>query len=50
MVLLGWLAGSTIVGLIPDFDHWAAMALLGYVGGLLLIGIGLHVLFSHLVG
>jgi len=32
MTLLGWLAGSTIVGLISGVDHWAAMALLGYVG------------------
>lgn len=33
MTVLGWLAGSTIAGLINQFDHWIAMALLGYVGG-----------------
>jgi len=33
MVVLGWLAGFTIVSLIEGFDHWVAMALLGYVGG-----------------
>jgi manganese efflux pump family protein len=32
MTLLGWLAGSTIANLIAAFDHWIAMALLGYVG------------------
>src|SRR5512139_1470919 len=32
MTVLGWLAGSTIAGLINQFDHWVAMALLGYVG------------------
>jgi putative Mn2+ efflux pump MntP len=32
MTLLGWLAGSTIAGLISSVDHWVAMALLGYVG------------------
>lgn len=33
MTVLGWLAGSTIAGLIHQFDHWIAMALLAYVGG-----------------
>lgn len=33
MTILGWLLGSTIVGYISTFDHWIAMALLGYVGG-----------------
>jgi len=33
MTILGWLAGNTIHNLIADFDHWVAMALLGYVGG-----------------
>lgn len=32
MTLLGWLAGSTIAGLINNFDHWIALALLAYVG------------------
>jgi putative Mn2+ efflux pump MntP len=30
--MLGWLAGSTIANFIDQFDHWIAMALLGYVG------------------
>jgi manganese efflux pump family protein len=33
MALLGWLLGSTVVNLIARFDHWIAMALLGWVGG-----------------
>lgn len=32
MTLAGWLAGSTIAVYISAFDHWVAMALLGYVG------------------
>ncbi|HEX9017536.1 MAG TPA: manganese efflux pump MntP family protein [Anaerolineaceae bacterium] len=32
MTVLGWLAGSTIAGYINQFDHWIALALLGYVG------------------
>ncbi len=32
MTLLGWVAGSTVAGLIQDFDHWIALALLAYVG------------------
>ena len=32
MTLIGWLAGSTIAGLISQFDHWIAMGLLSYVG------------------
>ncbi|MEE9912310.1 MAG: manganese efflux pump MntP family protein [Deltaproteobacteria bacterium] len=33
MPLAGWLAGSTVVGLIQDFDHWVAFALLAVIGG-----------------
>ena len=33
MALLGWLLGNTVVNLIASFDHWIALALLGYVGG-----------------
>jgi len=33
MTLLGWLAGSTVAGLISSFDHWIAFALLAWVGG-----------------
>jgi len=32
MTLLGWLLGSTLVNLIADFDHWIALALLGWIG------------------
>src|SRR5512140_2184127 len=32
MTALGWLAGETIVNFIKGFDHWIALALLGYVG------------------
>jgi len=32
MTALGWLAGETVVNAIQGFDHWIAMALLGYVG------------------
>ena len=32
MTLLGWLAGSTIVKLISNFDHWIAFGLLAFVG------------------
>jgi putative Mn2+ efflux pump MntP len=38
MTLLGWLLGSTFVGLIADYDHWVALALLGWVGGRMLFG------------
>lgn len=33
MPILGWLAGSTVVWLIADYDHWAAFLLLAFVGG-----------------
>ncbi|MDD5190243.1 MAG: manganese efflux pump MntP family protein [Dehalococcoidales bacterium] len=36
MPLLGWLAGTTIVDLIADYDHWVAFGLLGFVGGKML--------------
>lgn len=32
MPIVGWLAGLTVVGIIADYDHWAAFALLAYVG------------------
>lgn len=41
MTLLGWLAGSTIAGLIGGFDHWIALVLLAYVG-LKMIRSGFH--------
>ncbi len=33
MLLIGWLAGRTIVGLISSYDHWIAFGLLGIIGG-----------------
>jgi manganese efflux pump family protein len=33
MLVIGWLAGQTIVELISDYDHWLAFALLTVVGG-----------------
>lgn len=33
MPLVGWLAGSTVVDTISDFDHWIAFALLVFIGG-----------------
>lgn len=36
MPVIGWLAGATIVGLISGYDHWAAFALLVFVGGRML--------------
>jgi len=33
MPIAGWLAGQTVVGIISDYDHWIAFALLAYVGG-----------------
>ncbi len=32
MPVLGWLAGSRLAGLIQNFDHWVALALLAFVG------------------
>jgi len=33
MPVLGWLAGTTIVGYIGQYDHWVAFGLLAFVGG-----------------
>ncbi len=33
MPLAGWLAGSTVVDMIQNYDHWIAFALLVIVGG-----------------
>jgi putative Mn2+ efflux pump MntP len=33
MPIVGWLAGSTVVWLIADYDHWVAFLLLVFVGG-----------------
>ena len=34
---MGWLLGSTVVNLIANFDHWIAMALLGWVGSRMIL-------------
>lgn len=36
MPMVGWFAGSTIVWLIADYDHWVAFLLLVFVGGKML--------------
>jgi len=33
MPILGWFAGTTIVGYIAAYDHWIAFGLLAFVGG-----------------
>lgn len=42
MPILGWLAGSTLVGFISGVDHWIALGLLSYVGGKMI-----HESFDH---
>jgi putative Mn2+ efflux pump MntP len=37
MTVLGWLAGSTLVTLIANVDHWIAFGLLAWVGGRMVI-------------
>ena len=36
MLVLGWLAGRTIVDFIADYDHWVAFALLAFISGRML--------------
>jgi len=36
MLVLGWLAGRTVVGYVGKYDHWLAFALLAFVGGRML--------------
>ena len=33
MPVLGWLVGQTVIDLVANYDHWIALALLGFVGG-----------------
>ena len=33
MTAIGWLAGSSVIGLISAYDHWVAFILLAIVGG-----------------
>ena len=37
MPILGWAAGYTVEDIISAFDHWVAMALLGLIGGKMII-------------
>ena len=36
MPILGWILGSTVLGLIQRWDHWIAFLLLAFVGGKML--------------
>ena len=36
MLVLGWLAGRTIVDFIADYDHWVVFALLAFISGRML--------------
>ena len=33
MPTLGWMAGTSVVGYIQDYDHWIAFGLLAFIGG-----------------
>jgi len=33
MIIIGWLAGRTVIDFISGYDHWLAFALLSFVGG-----------------
>jgi manganese efflux pump family protein len=37
MPLIGWLVGRTVIDFISGFDHWIAFALLGFVGGKMIL-------------
>jgi len=37
MPILGWLAGTSVASYIAAWDHWVAMALLGIIGGKMLL-------------
>ncbi|MBI5479789.1 MAG: manganese efflux pump [Deltaproteobacteria bacterium] len=37
MPILGWLAGTTVQRYIAAYDHWIALALLGFIGGKLIV-------------
>jgi putative Mn2+ efflux pump MntP len=38
MPLLGWVAGTTVALYVHVWDHWVAFALLGIIGGRMLVG------------
>ena len=37
MPILGWLAGTTVQRYIAVYDHWIALALLGFIGGKMIL-------------
>ena len=38
MLVLGWLAGQTVVDIVADYDHWVAFGLLALVGARMIWG------------
>ncbi|MBN1691940.1 MAG: manganese efflux pump [Dehalococcoidales bacterium] len=36
MIVIGWLAGRTVIDLISSYDHWLAFGLLAFIGGKML--------------
>jgi len=43
MPVLGWVAGSSLRGLVGSFDHWIAFALLVLIGGKMILDAALRV-------
>ncbi|MDQ1265457.1 MAG: manganese efflux pump family protein [Bacteroidota bacterium] len=37
MPIIGWIAGSTIVGLVSRIDHWVAFVILSFIGAKMII-------------
>lgn len=37
MPIMGWLLGSSVAGRLADYDHWIAFALLGFIGGKMIV-------------
>ena len=37
MPILGWIAGYAVEGIICALDHWVALALLGFIGGKMIV-------------
>ncbi|MBN1160398.1 MAG: manganese efflux pump [Dehalococcoidales bacterium] len=36
MIVIGWLAGRTVIDFISNYDHWLAFGLLAFIGGRML--------------
>ena len=43
MPILGWLLGTSLLGLVRAFDHWIAFGLLGLIGGKMILDAALGV-------